>query len=196
MRDLAAALTDVLLASVGTIVVLACASRKTAATRVGALGVLASVVAAILGAFRFLGVVGVTSQHLVAVHVAATVGMPMIGLSFVLASARPVHPRRMAGVVLVVLIALSLAFRGPGFRTIAGAAGMIATAVAAGALARRDRLTGVAGAAGAVLVMIDGLVIGGPGDLWCMSRTAWFHVLFAVAIGSLGFAMRRADSPA
>jgi hypothetical protein len=187
--DRAAGATDVLVALVGIVGALACASRSTLA----AVGLLGPAIAAILGALRFNGVESVIPQHLVAVHAAATIGMPLIGLSFVLAVARPTRSRTIAAAVFAVLVALSVALPGPGYRTIAGGAGMIASAVAAALLARRDRLAGAVGVSAAVLVIVDGLVIGGPGDLFGMSRTAWFHVVFAVAIGSLVFALLRAS---
>lgn len=192
--DRAAALTDVLVALVGVVACIACATRRAVACTVGAVALAGPTVAASLGALRFSGIDSVAAQHDVAVHAAATIGMPMIGLSFVIAAARPARGRRIAAIVFAALVALSLALPGPEYRTIAGGAGMTAGAVAAGFIATRDRSAGLVGVLGAVLVVFDGLLIGGPGDLWGVSRTAWFHVVFAVAIAALARALLRAGA--
>ncbi len=180
------ALTDALLAVVAGREGFRLLYRSNGAATAG-VGLLLVALAAAFGTFRYGGVPGLEGSHDGVTRLAGQVGMPLVGVGYLVAAFRPQDDRRARSYAFVVFILLAVAFVSvPWWTTVAGALGMTAVLVGAAALGRRWRPAILFGAVGALGVVINGLVVNGEGAVGPLSRIAWFHLGLAGSCWALG----------
>jgi hypothetical protein len=159
------------------------------ARTVGGVGLLAVGCAASLGTLRFGGLSSLVAAHDGATWIAATVGIPMVGLAYAL----PRSTARAAPmIVCLALLGAAWALHGnPTYRTLVGGGAMGVALVGAAARFRQDAVSAGLGVAGALGVVVAGLGIAGDGHWGPLSRIAWFHLAFAVSCAALGGGLLR-----
>jgi len=178
------AITDALLAIVAGREGFRLLSRPHGGTTAG-VGLFLVAVAATFGVFRYSVAPDLVGSHEGVSRLAAQVGMPLVGVGYLVAAFAPTRDRVVRPYAFVVLLLLAVLL--PvylvdvvPYGAVVGGSGMAAVIVGSVALARvtRAALIGAAGAAG---VLISGLVIVGEGELGFFSRLAWFHVGLAAS---------------
>lgn len=126
---------------------------------------------------------------------ASLVGMPLVGVGYVTAVFFPAwaaEARRYAFVLLLVAAVFLLYVERSG--VLLGGIGMGLVLVSAARTLGSQPVAGVLGAVGAMGVLVSGLVIGGEGDWGPLSRTAWFHLAFALSCLGLAAGVPQAES--
>ena len=144
-------------------------------------------VAAAFGTFLFSGVDVLAPAHRGVTLMATLIGMPLVGVGYVTAAFanHQAHDVRRVAFVLLLIAAVFLMYVDFS-RVLLGALGMGLVMVGAGVALRTDVASGLAGVAGALGVLLAGLVVGTGDEVWGpLSRTAWFHLSFALSCALL-----------
>lgn len=156
--------------------------------REGAIGLVLVGAASTLGSVRFLGVPDVAPVHQAATRLAGVLGIPLLGLGWLIATVPAVRARRGLLFRLLAVVAI-VASPTPLAPTVLGGAGMLAVL---GAAARSgDPAATALGWVGAAGVLVSGLAIAGEGAWLGVSRLAWFHVALAASLASLAGGLSR-----
>lgn len=150
--------------------------------------------AALLGVLRFAFFPEVRPVHSLVSTMAGQIGMPLLGLAFVLVGWRALSARQQLAVVFLLAICFVLFHFLVPFKlygTIVGGAAMvivIATGIKHFSSSRNFALTAIGGGA---LVVIAGLGLRGDGELAGMLRVNWYHYALALAMGLLYSALSK-----
>jgi hypothetical protein len=182
--DLAAALTDIFLA---TVALLGSFRAIQAGRGFGGMGLGIVGVAACLGTLRFFGVEALVPFHDAASWIAGTTGVPLIGLAILQPPDRVQLPLGLA-----FLIGSSLTMGIDIYRT--AVAGSVMIACIGYSVWRRDAYSG----AGALMVLLSGLILPPICAAVGIGKEGPFHIAFAAALLLLTLSLvnqRKASRP-
>jgi hypothetical protein len=185
--QLAASLSDAVLASVCVVMGGWLLLRPSASGRTAGLGLWIVGAAAVMGTLRFGGVQGVAVAHAGLTGLAATVGLPCIGAGWASAAFAPERAASVRRYVFGVCLVLgAMLWAEPWARTGMGAVSMLAVLAASAAWATTRARDAALGVVGAVLTLAMGLVVGTDGSWMGLPNVAWFHLGLAAANLALG----------
>jgi len=150
-------------------------------------------IAAALGTARYGFAPAVEPSHEAFSRVAGLVGVPLIGVGFLVSALRKEEWRRNVGFGCLIALPALAAGLGwlPTYRLAIGALGMVAVVAVSGLSFGKDRNASVAGILGALMTILAGLVIGTDGELLGFQRIDWFHYALATANAFLAVSLLR-----
>ncbi|HHO51622.1 MAG TPA: hypothetical protein ENK18_12290 [Deltaproteobacteria bacterium] len=186
-----AAASDAILALVALVAGLRLLQRGGGAGTAG-VGLILVGIAATFGTIRFGGVQSLAQAHDGVSRLASLVGIPLVGSGYLSVAFFPQHAVAVRPYVFVSLLVAAVALIGvPLYGTVIGGAAMIGAAVAAIVGLRRPPSAAAEGLAGAVGVLLCGLVVSGEGSWGPLSRTAWLHLGLSASCALLATGLLR-----
>lgn len=180
-----AALSDAVLAGVSLWLGFRLLQRGGGAGTAG-VGLMLVGIAATFGTLRFGGAAGLGQAHDGVSKLAGLVGIPLVGFGYVSAAFFPDRAVAARAYAFVSLLVAAVALIGvSAYGTAIGGLGMLGTVVGAIAAHRGAPRVALLGIAGAMGVLLSGLVVAGEGSWGPMSRIAWFHLSLALSCALL-----------
>ena len=161
----------------------------------GALGIFLTGLAALSGVIRYGWIESLEPTHAFLTAAAGQVGTPLIALSFFHVYSGRLSDKRFWFTTWAVLIALMLVFQMmvpfPNYSIAIGGVSMVGIIAIGFASISRDKQAALLAIAGAAVMMIAGLVIGGEGEWSGFLRLDCFHYAVSLGFLAMGFALSR-----